>query len=50
MNFFDQIAKKKKQGKYKARLTSKWVNLSRVKTPDKEIDLDDASVFLAKDK
>ena len=51
MNFFDQIdAKKKKQGKYKACLTAKWVNLSRVKTPDNEIDLDDASEFLVKDK
>jgi hypothetical protein len=37
MDFFEKIASEKKLGKYKARFTAKWVNLSRIKTMDSEI-------------
>lgn len=52
MDFFERMAaeKNKKTGQYKAFLTAKWVNLSRIKTPERELDFDSATEFLAKDK
>ena len=52
MDLFEQFAAKKnrKQGKFKARLNAKWVNLSRVKTPQKEMCSEDVTHYLATDK
>ena len=52
MDFFERLAAQKdqKRGKHKARLTAKWVSLSRIKTPEQEYNMEDALKFLENDK